>query len=129
MAKKIAETTHRPFEGRPDPGRENIYPWLRLLELEVQPSERPAPRQGRGRPPNPFPRKAIHVTLTDDELGAVDKLAEALGGRIGIHLHRGHVIAFMAFYLKSRLQKGESVDLPPEVHSLSDLAKYLDKTK
>jgi hypothetical protein len=122
MAKKIGQTA-------PDKEKEDVYPWLRLLEMEVQPFERSVPRRGKGRPPNPFPRKAIHVTLTDHELEAVDEMARLLSKRLGIHLHRGHVISFMVLYLRSRLQNGDSVVLPEDVNSLSDLAKYLDKMK
>jgi hypothetical protein len=121
MSKKIAAGAERE--------RDDVYPWLRLLELEVQPPERALPRRGRGRPPNPFPRKSIHVTMTDEELAALDGLAGLLTGRLDARLHRGHVIAFMTFYLRSRLQKGAGLSLPEGVNSLSDLAKYLDKMK
>ena len=121
MAKKIRETQ--------DAGKAGVYPWLRLLEMEVLPTERPAMPRGRGRPPNRFPRKAVHVTLTDDELAALDEAADLLSSGIGSRLHRGHVIAFLTFYLRSRLQKGETINLPEGVSSLSDLARYLDKLK
>ena len=119
MARKIREAS--------DLHKTSVYPWLRLLELEVRPEERAARPRGRGRPPNPFPRNAVHVTLTDDELDTVDKLAGVLSERIGSRLHRGHIIAFMAFYLRSRLQKGDVFSLPAGIQSLTDLAKYLDK--
>ena len=122
MAKKIGQALA-------DKEKEDIYPWLRLLELEVQPTERQLPRRGRGRPPNPFPRKSVHVTLTDTELAALDELARLFSDRLGPHLHRGHVISFMTFYLRSRLQAGGTIRLPDGVNSLSDLAKYLDKVK
>jgi hypothetical protein len=44
-------------------------------------------------------------------------------------MHRGHVIAFLTFYFHSRLQKGDVIDLPEEIISLSDLAHYLDLEK
>jgi len=119
MAKKI----RKPAES----DKTLVYPWLRLLELEVQPEERPALPRGRGRPPNPFTRKAVHVTLTDDELQSLDDLASILSERIGGRLHRGHIIAFLTFYLRSRLQKGNTFSLPAGIQSLSDLAAYLDK--
>lgn len=119
MAKKI----RRP----PESDKTLVYPWLRLLELEVQPEERPALPRGRGRPPNPFPRKAVHVTLTDGELQSLDDLANILSERMGGRLHRGHIIAFLTFYLRSRLQKGNNISLPAGIQSLSDLAGYLDK--
>jgi hypothetical protein len=121
MAKKLRELS--------DPNKAPVYPWLRLLEMEVQPEERPALPRGRGRPANRFPRKAVHVTLTEDELAALDELADLISGGINIHLHRGHVIAFLTFYLRSRLLKGEGIGLPEGVNSLSDLARYLDKLK
>jgi hypothetical protein len=121
MAKKT--TTSLKTEG--DKG--TLYPWLRLLELEVQPPERSerAMRRGRGRPPNPFPRTGVHVTLTDEELATLDELTELLSSRLG-RVHRGHLIAFLIFYLRSRMQKGDHLELPAQVNSLSDLAKYLD---
>ena len=121
MAKKISDTGEREKTG--------LYPWLRLLELEVQPQPHPTPRMGRGRPPNPFPRKPVHVTLTEDELSALDGLAVSLSEHFDSRLHRGHIIAFMAFYLRSRLGKGEVISLPAEIQSLSDLARYLDQEK
>jgi hypothetical protein len=121
MAKKISDTGEREKTG--------LYPWLRLLELEVQPQPHPTPRMGRGRPPNPFPRKPVHVTLTEDELSALDGLAVSLSEHFDSRLHRGHIIAFMAFYLRSRLGKGDAISLPAEIQSLSDLARYLDQEK
>ena len=69
------------------------------------------------------------MTLTDEELGALDELAHSLSTHFGSNLHRGHVIAFLSFYLRSRLQKGDSIRLPEDVISLSDLAMYLDQEK
>ena len=100
MAKKIQTNA------RSDSDKGSMYPWLRLLELEVQPTERPAPRRGPGRPPSPFPRKAVHVTLTEDELASLDKLASELSDHFDVRLHRGHIIAFMTFYMRSHLQEG-----------------------
>lgn len=124
MAKKI-QSGSRPS----DDDKSEIYPWLRLLELEVQPAEHQAPRRGRGRPPSPFPRKAVHVTLTGDELDSLDQLASQLSDHLDVRLHRGHIIAFMTFYLRSHLEHGDSLKLPAEVQSLSDLARYLDQLK
>jgi hypothetical protein len=121
MAKKIEADL------RKDGLKSEVYPWLRLLELEVQPMERPAPKRGKGRPPNPFPRKPVHVTLTEDELAALDEVAGILSERLGGRLHRGHVIAFLVFYLRSRLDHGQGIGLPLRVNSLTDLAKYLDQ--
>jgi len=121
MAKKLRDPL--------DTNRTDLYPWLRLLELEVQPPQHPTPQRGRGRPPNPFPRRPIHVTLTDDELDTLDELATSLSAHFGSHMHRGHIIAFLSFYLRSRLQKGDTIRLPDSVISLSDLAMYLDQEK
>lgn len=125
MAKKIKSASERAS----DIEKAERYPWLRLLELEFQPSEHPSPRRGRGRPPSPFPRKAVHVTLTEDELGTLDELADLLSDRLESRLHRGHVIAFLVFYLSSRLQIGDNLSLPPDVNSLTELARYLDQQK
>ena len=123
-------SSERPSPGRPE--RVEMYPWLRLLELEVQQAEhlleRQPPRRGRGRPRNPFPRKAVHVTLTDEELATLDELSALLSSRLG-RLHRGHLIAFLAFYLHSRLDTPGGVSLPSEIHSLTDLAQYLDLSR
>jgi hypothetical protein len=121
MAKKLKESGENL--------KTDLYPWLRLLELEVQPPAHAAPRRGKGRPPNPFPRRPVHVTLTDEELDTLDELARSLSAHFGSRLHRGHVIAFLAFYLRSRLQRGESIRLPESVVSFSDLAMYLDQEK
>lgn len=121
MAKKIKDAS--------ESDKTDIYPWLRLLELEVQPPAHPTPRRGKGRPPNPFPRQPVHVTLTEDELATLDELARSLSAHFGNRLHRGHVIAFLAFYLRSRLQREGEVRLPQEIASLSDLARYLDQEK
>jgi hypothetical protein len=121
MAKKFRETHTA--------DKTDIYPWLRLLELEVQPPPHPTPKRGKGRPPNPFPRRPVHVTLTEDELETLDALAQSFSERFGSRLHRGHVIAFLIFYLRSRLQEGEAIRLPPGIISFSDLAMYLDKEK
>jgi hypothetical protein len=121
MAKKIREPS--------DSDKTDIYPWLRLLELEVQPPSHPTPKRGKGRPPNPFPRQPVHVTLTEDELETLDELARSLSSHFGSRLHRGHVIAFLSFYLRSRLQSNGDVRLPEQIASLSDLARYLDQEK
>jgi hypothetical protein len=121
MAKKIRDPG--------DTDKTDLYPWLRLLELEVQPPKHPTPRRGKGRPPNPFPRRPVHVTLTEDELDALDELARSLSAHFNSRMHRGHVIAFLTFYFHSRLQKGDVIDLPEEIISLSDLAHYLDLEK
>lgn len=121
MAKKIREPS--------ESDKTDIYPWLRLLELEVQPPSHATPRRGKGRPPNPFPRQPVHVTLTDNELETLDELARVLSKHFDSRLHRGHVIAFLSFYLRSRLQTEGEVRLSQDIASLSDLARYLDKEK
>ncbi|MFN2196273.1 MAG: hypothetical protein ACK2UW_09145 [Anaerolineales bacterium] len=125
MAKKIRDTsTHSG-----DTDKSEMYPWLRLLELEVHPKERATPRRGPGRPPSPFPRKAVHVTLTEDELESLDRLSGELSDHLGVRLHRGHLIAFMTFYLRSHLEKGDGLNIPKDITSLTDLALYLDELK
>jgi len=39
------------------------------------------------------------------------------------------VIAFLVFYLRSQLLRGNDIALPAEVNTLSDLARYVDKLK
>lgn len=121
MAKKIE------YDLRKNPLKPDLYPWLRLLELEVTPKELPKVHRGKGRPRNPFPRKSVHVTLTEDELAVLDDLCALLSDGLGTRLHRGHVIAFLVFYLRSRLEDEYAMRLPEEVSTLSDLAKYLDQ--
>lgn len=123
MAKKLSTNARSESE------KGSMYPWLRLLELEVQPTERPSPRRGPGRPPSPFPRKAVHVTLTEDELASLDTLARELSEHFDVRLHRGHIIAFMTFYMRSHLQEGDKLKLPQEIDSLTDLALYMDELK
>lgn len=137
MAKKIPEIVKKESPAE----RSDVYPWLRLLELEVQPleHERPQPHRGRGRPPNPFPRRSVHITLTEDELAALDTLCQYLSGKVG-QMHRGTLVAFLTFYLHSRLQaesttrsarspENINLELPVGVRSLSDLAQFLDQGK
>ena len=113
MAKKIGDNEKNA----------QMYPWLRLLELEVQPQQHAAPRRGRGRPTNPFPRKPVHVTLTDRELAALDDLVGQFSERFG-QMYRGHLIAFLVLLLHSRLA---GQPLPPEIKTLTSLASYLEK--
>jgi hypothetical protein len=118
MAKKIEES-----EPKYTPSHET-YPWLRLLDLDLQKVERGAPR-GKGRPRNPFPRKAVHITLTDDELVALDEVVELLSSQMGPGIHRGNVVAFMAFQMRSALQQGDLAQFT----SFSELAKVLERPK
>ena len=89
----------------------------------------PARAAGAAARPVPFPRKAVHVTLTEDELKALDDLARLLSDSFDSRLHRGHVISFLVFYLSSRLQNGNGLQMPAGINTLTDLAHYLDLSK
>jgi predicted ArsR family transcriptional regulator len=102
------------------------YPWLRLLELELA-KERPAPPKRRGRPRNAFQRIRVGASMTQDELTALEELVDLLRSRFGKSVHRGHLIAFMTFQLRTRLQgSGRKVDLPAGIDSFVSLAEYLE---
>ena len=99
--------------------------WLQLLDLETskapyQPARRTTGRPA-GRPRNPFPRKAVNITLTDDELKMLDGLVETLGTRIQ-GLKRGPLIGFMAYLLDEQI-KGKDLS---QVSLFSDLAELLE---
>lgn len=106
--------------------RESTYPWLRLLETELQLDPKPTKRKRAGRPRNPFPRKRVRTSLTASEQAALDELVEILSDRLGRALHRGHVIAFMTFRLRQKLQREHDIVVPEEVDSFIALARYLE---
>ncbi len=106
--------------------KETTYPWLRLLELELIREPKPAARKRPGRPRNAFPRKRVRTSLTEDEQAALDDLVDLLSQRMGRPIHRGHLIAFMTFRLRSQLQQGDKIVIGEEVDSFAALAKYLD---
>jgi hypothetical protein len=100
--------------------------WLQLLDLETtrqdyQPARRTTGRPS-GRPRNPFPRKAVNITLTDDELKMVDGLVEKLGDNIQ-GIKRGTLIGFMAYLLNEQLKEKDL----SQVKLFSDLAALLDQ--
>jgi hypothetical protein len=102
------------------------YPWLRLIDLQLA-EPRPEPKGKVGRPRNPFPKTRIGASMSDDEIAALDEIVEAMSERMGRKVHRGHVIAFMAFRTRDQLLgKGKKVDIPDAVRSFVDLAAYLD---
>jgi hypothetical protein len=102
------------------------YPWLRLLDLQLA-EPRPEPKGRVGRPRSPFPKTRIGASMSDDEIAALDEIVEAMSRQMGRKVHRGHVIAFMAFRTRAQLQgKGKKLDLPNAVKSFVDLAAYLD---
>jgi hypothetical protein len=105
---------------------EKTYPWLRLLELELKQQPRPTKRRRPGRPTNPFPRKRVRSSLTDDEKAALDELVDLFSERMGRSLHRGHVIAFMTFRLRNQLQGDGGLELEDDIDSFAALARYLD---
>lgn len=108
------------------PEKEPTYPWLRLLESELQREPKPTSRKRAGRPRNTFPRRRVRAALTEDEQAALDELVEALSERMGRVIHRGHLIAFMTFRLRNQLQRGHAIALPDDVDSFVALARYLD---
>ena len=100
--------------------------WLQLLDLETtrqdyQPARRTTGRPS-GRPRNPFPRKAVNITLTDDELKMVDGLVDKLGGNIQ-GIKRGTLIGFMAYLLNEQIKEKDL----SQVKLFSDLAALLDQ--
>ncbi len=102
------------------------YPWLRLLDLQLA-EPRPEPKGKVGRPRSPFPKVRIGASMSEDEVAAIDEIVEAMSARVGRKVHRGHVIAFMAFRTRDQLQgKGKKIDIPDDVKSFVDLAAYLD---
>ena len=106
--------------------KEITYPWLRLLELELQEEPKPVKRTGPGRPKKPFPRKRVRISLTEDEARALDELVQLFAERMGRPIHRGHLISFLLFRLRSRLQQGDKLVLPENVDSFVALARLLD---
>jgi hypothetical protein len=100
--------------------RASQYPWLRLLDLDIQRverTERSAPR-GKGRPRNPFPRQAVHITLTKDELAALDLAVEKLSQGMKNGIHRGNLVAFMAYRLL------DSLEVPRAAGSLASVDSF-----
>ena len=95
MAKKINELASKDTPSI----KSDQYPWLRLLDLDIQRAERTSAPRGKGRPRNPFPRQAVHVTLTSEELAALDRVVELLSQGLTAGVHRGNLIAFMAYRL------------------------------
>jgi len=102
------------------------YPWERLLDAEIYP-KRPKIRKKVGRPKNPFPRKRLRYSATDDEENMINDLTALFKERIGNKVDRGHVIAFMQSDLRRRLTgKGGKIELPDNITSFVDLAEYLE---
>lgn len=106
--------------------KETAYPWLRLLELEFEEELKPIKTKRPGRPKNPFPRKRVRASLTEDEQAALDELVMLFSQRMDRPIHRGHLIAFMTFRLRHQLQHGKQIALSEDVNSFIALAKYLD---
>lgn len=122
MAKKIAGSTTAVKTA----SKENKYPWLRLLDMDVQKTASPMPR-GKGRPRNPFPRKSIHLTLTDDELAALDELVTLLEKQMGSGIHRGNMVAFLVFHARELLLKDGKPEIPDTIQTFTELADYIDQ--
>jgi hypothetical protein len=125
MAKKINPNAAREASSI----KTDLYPWLRLLDLDIQRSERPTAPRGKGRPRNPFPRQAVHITLTNEELAALDALVEMVSEGMQAGVHRGNMIAFMAFRLLEQLKKKEKAAQLQKVKSFTSLASLLDEKK
>lgn len=122
MAKKINSPA-----GSESTARTSQYPWLRLLDLDIQRierTERSAPR-GKGRPRNPFPRQAVHITLTKDELAALDLVVEKLSVGMKNGVHRGNLVAFMAYRLLDSLQTSAAAKNLAGVDSFTGLDTLL----
>ena len=102
------------------------YPWLRLLDLQLA-EPRPEPKGRMGRPRSPFPKTRIGTSMSEDEIAALDEIVDGMSERMGHKVHRGHVIAFMAFRTRDQLQgKSKKLEIPESVKSFVDLAEYLD---
>jgi len=125
MAKKMIS----PGENDPS-AHSSVYPWLRLLDLDVQRAERDersAVPRGKGRPRNPFPRQSVHITLTRDELAALDQLVEKLTHGMKNGVHRGNLVAFMAFRLLDRLEDPQTSAMLVGVDSFTGLDTLLNQ--
>lgn len=102
------------------------YPWLRLLDLDLAPPKVTSTRR-RGRPKNSFPRARVHITMTEDERSTLDEMVELFSDRFNQNFTRGHIIAFLLFYMRGLLQdgRGKKMTIPEGISSFSDLADYL----
>ena len=69
------------------------------------------------------PKKAVHVTLTSNELALLDGLADQLSTGTNTKVSRGQVIAFMAHYLRDEFARME-IDLE-QTKSFRQLADKL----
>ncbi len=101
------------------------YPWLRLLDLDLTPAKTATPKR-RGRPKNSFPRQRVHLTMTEDERATLDEMVDLFSERFNHNFSRGHIVAFLLFYMRGLLQeRGKKMTLPEDISSFSDLADYL----
>jgi hypothetical protein len=102
-------------------------PWLRLLDLRDA-SPKPEAKRKRGRPRAAFPRVDVRARVTPSDATALKEIVELLRKRFKRPVHRGDVVAFMTFLLRSRLQgAGKRLELPEEVDSFVALAEYLEE--
>ena len=104
------------------------YPWLRLLDLDITPAKTTSPKR-RGRPKNSFPRSRVHITLTEDEKATLDEMVALFSEQFDHRFSRGHVVAFLLFYMRGLLQDraGKKMNIPEEIGSFTDLAEYLSQ--
>lgn len=104
------------------------YPWLRLLDLDLKPAPTSSTKR-RGRPKNSFPRRRVGLTLTEDELATLDEMVELFSDQFEHTFARGHIIAFLVFYMRDQLMaKGSRrMRIPEDIKSFVELADYLNK--
>lgn len=98
--------------------------WVRLLDAQGGIREDAInPPRSQGRPRNPFPKKAVHITLTSNELALLDRQADQLSIGTNTKVSRGQIIAFMAHYLRDEFARME-IDLE-QTKSFRELAEKL----
>jgi hypothetical protein len=98
--------------------------WVMLLDAQGGIREDAInPPRPQGRPRNPFPKKAVHVTLTNNELALLDSLADQLSVGTNTKISRGQIIAFMSHYLRDEFVRME-IDLE-QTKSFHELAERL----
>jgi hypothetical protein len=78
----------------------------------------------RGRPRNPFPRKRVVITLTEDEIQALDSLIQNLSPSIP-GIFRGNLISLLVFYLRDSLDGVDST----KIKNFADVVKALETRK
>ncbi len=79
------------------------------------------------RPAEEFlPRQRVHLTMTEDERATLDEMVDLFSERFNHNFSRGHIVAFLLFYMRGLLQeRGKKMTLPEDISSFTDLADYL----